>query len=118
MQRQIKYRLTGCLWDASGETPVAFGNPGSPPGPLFPVAPEPSVQVELPQWLDVRRVLGLAQRLGELLLEQVFLVLLRFHRLPEDGLLALILRPHGLRRRLQVLKHALTRRRCVADRKS
>ena len=76
--------------------------------------PQPSIQIELPQWLALGGVLRLAQRLSELFLEQVFLVLFRLDRLPEDRLLALVVITHRLGRRLQILKRPLARRRRVA----
>src|SRR6201998_4889757 len=75
---------------------------------------QPSIQVEFAQWLSSRSVLGLAQRLGKLLVEEIFLVLLRVNRLTEDRLLALILLAHGLGRGFKVFKHPLARRGGVA----
>jgi hypothetical protein len=49
----------------------------------LPLTVRPSVQVEVAQRLAVGGVLGLAQGLGKLLLEEVFLVLFRLDRLAE-----------------------------------
>src|SRR4029077_19847725 len=54
-----------------------------------------SVEVEIPDGFPgVRRFLGPLHRFLELLLQKVGTVLLRFHSLPEDRLLAAILLPH------------------------
>src|SRR5271154_147376 len=73
------------------------------------------VEIELTQRLSFWRVLSLFQRLGKLFLEKIALVLFRFHRLPEDGFLALVLLVHSLCRRGQIFESALTRSRSVAD---
>src|SRR5207253_11301056 len=73
-----------------------------------------SVEIELAQRLHIGCILGLAQRLGKLLFQQIGLVLLRVHALPEDRLLAFVLLAHGLGRRLQVFEHALARSRRMA----
>jgi len=63
------------------------------------------VQIEVAQRLPgVRRLLGALERFLELLLQQIALVLLRLHRLAEDGLFAAVLVFHGARRRFQVLE--------------
>src|SRR4051794_1657940 len=73
-----------------------------------------SIEVELAQRLDIGRILGFAQRLGELLLQQIGFVLLRIDALPEDRLLAFVLFAHGLGCSFQVFEHALARRRSMA----
>lgn len=42
------------------------------------------IEIEVAQRLALGRVFGFAQRLGELLLKQIFLVAFRIHRLAED----------------------------------
>src|SRR5271157_5522510 len=63
------------------------------------------IQIEVAQRLPgVGRFLGALERFLEFLFQQIALVFLGLHRLPEDGLLAAVLVLHGARRRFQVFE--------------
>src|ERR1035437_8165979 len=63
------------------------------------------VQIEVANGLaGIGRFLGALESFLKLFLEQVALMLLRLHRLPENGFLTGVLVLHGARRRFQVLE--------------
>jgi hypothetical protein len=64
------------------------------------------VEIEIADgFAGVGRFLGLFDRLLEFLFQKISGVLLRFHRLTEDGLATAVLFFHGLGSRLEIVKH-------------
>src|SRR5205085_7493451 len=76
-----------------------------------------SIQIEIPDQRLARIgvFLGAAQRFLELLFQQIATLLLRIHRLPEDGIAPSFLLMHGARRLVQVVKGLGTLGRGVGD---
>jgi hypothetical protein len=72
------------------------------------------VEIEFTQWASlVGRLLRLAQRFLESLVEQLFFVLLRFYRLPENVFFSFILLAHGLGSGFKIFEGSFAGSRCV-----